>query len=86
MTHLLQFLCMCSSSQCHASHCTLKRNATMAYRLNARKLMLLSHTYCDMGSILALCNFFSAVFYFRLGGQELELIIKVRNIFVLTRS
>jgi hypothetical protein len=45
--------------------------------------MMLSHTYHDVGSILASCNYFSSVFYFRLGGQELELIIKVRDIFVL---
>jgi hypothetical protein len=55
----------------------------MAYWLNVRKLILLSHIHCDVGSILALGNYFSPVFYFRLGGQELELIIRVRDIFVL---
>jgi hypothetical protein len=55
----------------------------MVYWLNVRKLMLLSHINCDVGSILAVGNYFSSAFYFRLGGQELEIIIRVRDIFVL---
>jgi hypothetical protein len=45
--------------------------------------MLLSHISRDVGSILTARNYFSPAFYFRLGGQELELIIRVGDIFVL---